>query len=97
MYDLCLICTSCTLGVQENGAIGLVVLKSAEILGLIVFLAIHFLCVSIEYYKATFFEVVCYTCTLHSLLAQTVYTLPSAQNTMFSCFCHSTACKPYCL
>ena len=27
-----LVCTSCTRGVQENGAIGLVVLQSAEIL-----------------------------------------------------------------
>ena len=29
-------CTSCTLRVQENGAIGLVVLQTAEILGLII-------------------------------------------------------------
>ena len=43
-----LICTSCKSGVQENGAIGLVVLQSAEILWLIIFLAIHFLCVSIR-------------------------------------------------
>ena len=27
-----LVCTSCTRGVQENGAIGLVVLQTAEIL-----------------------------------------------------------------
>ena len=31
-----LVCTSCTHGVQENGAIGLVVLQTAEILGLII-------------------------------------------------------------
>ena len=30
-----LVCTLCTLSVQENGAIGLVVLQTAEILGLI--------------------------------------------------------------
>ena len=41
------VCTSCTRGVQENGAIGLVILQSTEILGLI---AIHFLRVSIENY-----------------------------------------------
>ena len=29
-----LVCTSCTRGVQENGSIGLVVLQTAEILGL---------------------------------------------------------------
>ena len=29
-----LVCTSCTRGVKENGAIGLVVLQTAEILGL---------------------------------------------------------------
>ena len=40
-------CTSCTLGAQENGAIGLVVLQTAEILGLIICFAIHFLCVTI--------------------------------------------------
>ena len=43
-----LVCTSCTCGVQENGAICLVVLQSAEILGLIICFAIHFLCVTIE-------------------------------------------------
>ena len=48
MYDLSLVCTSCTRGVQENGAIGLVELQTAEILGLIICLAIHFLCVTIE-------------------------------------------------
>ena len=32
-----LVCPSCTRGVQENGAIGLVVLQTAEILGLIMF------------------------------------------------------------
>ena len=32
-----LVCTSCTHGVQEKGAIGLVVLQTAEILGLIMF------------------------------------------------------------
>ena len=31
-----LVCTSCTRGVQEKGAIGLFVLQSAEILGLII-------------------------------------------------------------
>ena len=36
-----LVCTSCTLGVQENAAIGLVVLQSAEILGLMICFAIH--------------------------------------------------------
>ena len=41
-------CTSCTLGVQENGGIGLVVLQTAEILGLIICFAIHFPCVAIE-------------------------------------------------
>ena len=43
-----LVCTSCTRGVQENGAIGLVVLHTTEILGLIISFAIHFLCVTIE-------------------------------------------------
>ena len=41
-----LVCTSCTRGVQENAAIGLVVLQSAEILWLIICFAIHFLCVT---------------------------------------------------
>ena len=45
-----LVCTSCTLGVQENAAIGLVVLQSAEILVLIICFAIPFLCVMSEYY-----------------------------------------------
>ena len=31
-----LVCTSCTCCVQRNGAIGLVVLQTAEILGLII-------------------------------------------------------------
>ena len=43
-----LVCTSCTQGVQENAAIGLVVLQSAQILGLIISFAIHFLRVTIE-------------------------------------------------
>ena len=43
-----LVPTSCTRGVQENGAIDFVVLKSAEIVGLIICFAIHFLCVTIE-------------------------------------------------
>ena len=43
-----LVGTSCTRRVQENGAIGLVVLQTAEILGLIICFAIHFLCVTIE-------------------------------------------------
>ena len=42
------VCTSCTRGVQENGTIGLVVLQSAVILGLMICFAIHFLCVTIE-------------------------------------------------
>ena len=41
-------CTSCTHGVQENIAIGLFILQTAEILGLIICFAIHFLCVTIE-------------------------------------------------
>ena len=36
--------------VQEISAIGSVVLQSAEILGLILGFAMHFICVSIEYY-----------------------------------------------
>ena len=43
-----LVCTSCTRGVQENSAICLVVLQTAEILGLIICFAIHFLCVTIQ-------------------------------------------------
>ena len=43
-----LLCTSCTRGVQRNGAIGLVVIQTAEFLGLIICLAIHFLFVTIE-------------------------------------------------
>ena len=43
-----LVCTSCTRGVQENGSIGLVVLQTAEILGLIIYFAIHILWVTIE-------------------------------------------------
>ena len=38
-----LVCTCCTRGVQENCAMGLVVLQSAEILVLIIFFTIHFL------------------------------------------------------
>ena len=30
-------CTSCTRGVQENGKVGLVVLQTAEVLGIIMF------------------------------------------------------------
>ena len=45
-----LVYTSCTRDVQENGAIGFVLLQSAEILGLIIDFAIHFLSVTIEYY-----------------------------------------------
>ena len=41
-----LVCSSCTGGVQENAAIGLVVLQSAEILWLIICFAIHVLCVT---------------------------------------------------
>ena len=43
-----LVCTFCARGVQENGAIGLVVTQTAEIVGLIICFAIHFLCVTIE-------------------------------------------------
>ena len=43
-----LVCTSFTGGVQENGTIGLVLLQSVLILGLIICFAIHFLCVTIE-------------------------------------------------
>ena len=43
-----LVFTSCTRGVQQNAAIGLVVLQTAEILGLIILFAMHFLCVTIE-------------------------------------------------
>ena len=43
-----LVCTFLPRGVQENGSIGLVVLQTAEILGLIIFFAIHFLCVTIK-------------------------------------------------
>ena len=42
-----LVCTSCARSVQENSAIGL---QSAEILVLIICFAIHFLCMTIEYY-----------------------------------------------
>ena len=42
------VCTSCTRGVQVNGAIDLVELQTAEILGLIICFAIRFLCVTIE-------------------------------------------------
>ena len=34
--------------VQENGANGLVLLQTAEILGVMICFAIHFLCVTIE-------------------------------------------------
>ena len=44
------VCTSCTHGVQEIRAIYLVVLQSAEIQGLILCFAMHFIGVSIEYY-----------------------------------------------
>ena len=48
-----LVCTCCTRGVQENGANGLLVQQSAELLWLIICFAIHFLCVTIEiYHKA---------------------------------------------
>ena len=43
-----LVCNSCTHGVQEKGAIGLVVLQTAEIVGLIICFATHFLCETIE-------------------------------------------------
>ena len=43
-----LLCTSCTRGVQEIGSFGLVVLQTADILGLIIYFAINFLCVTIE-------------------------------------------------
>ena len=43
-----LVCISCTRGVQDDDTIGIVVLQSAEILGLIICFAIYFLCVTIE-------------------------------------------------
>ena len=43
-----LVCTSCKHGVQDKGAIGLVVLQTAEILGLMICFAIYFVCVTIE-------------------------------------------------
>ena len=43
-----LVCTSCTCGVQQNGAICLLLLQTAEILGIIIRFAIHILCVTIE-------------------------------------------------
>ena len=43
-----MVCPSCTRGVKENGANCLVVLQTAEILGLIIRFAIHFLYVTIE-------------------------------------------------
>ena len=43
-----LVFTPCTRGVQENCAIGLVVLQTAHFVGLIIRFAIHFLCVTIE-------------------------------------------------
>ena len=48
VYTSALVCTFCTPGVQENAVIGLVVLQSAEILGLIICFALHFLCETIE-------------------------------------------------
>ena len=48
LFLVALVCTSCTRGVQEIGAICLVVLETAEIPGLIICFAIHFLCVTIE-------------------------------------------------
>ena len=63
-----LVCTSCTRGVQENGAIGLVVLQTAEILGLIIYFALHFLCVTIQKprrpgVRCTTSALVCTSCT----------------------------------
>ena len=43
-----MVCPSGTRGVQENGAICLVVLKTAEILGLIIYFAINFPFMTIE-------------------------------------------------
>ena len=43
-----LVCTSCSRGVEENGAICLEVLQTAEIQGLIISFEIHFLYVTIE-------------------------------------------------
>ena len=43
-----LVCTSCTRGVQENGAIVVVKHQTADILGLIICFAIHILCVTID-------------------------------------------------
>ena len=43
-----LVCISCTHAVQENGAIGLILVQTAEIPVLIICFAIHFLCVTFE-------------------------------------------------
>ena len=43
-----LVCTTCTHGIQEKGAFGLVALHTAEILGFIICFATHFLCVTFE-------------------------------------------------
>ena len=48
VYGLRFDCASCTRGVQRNGAICLVLLQSTEILELIFWFGIHFLCMSIE-------------------------------------------------
>ena len=66
-----LVCTSCTRGVQNNGAICLVVLQSTEILGLIISFTLHFLLLSNEITPKpnwpvigfTTSDVVCTSCT----------------------------------
>ena len=47
MYDLSFVYTSCTIVVQENAAMDLIVLQSAKFQGLIICFAIYFLCVKI--------------------------------------------------
>ena len=42
------VCTSCTLRIQENSAIGWAVLQTADILGLIIRFAIYFISMIIE-------------------------------------------------
>ena len=46
-----LVCTSCTSGVQRNGAIDLVVLQTAEILGLTLSPPINFFLILILHYS----------------------------------------------
>ena len=81
-----LVCTSCKHGVQENWAICLVVIQSAEILGIIICFAIHFLCVTIEYYDLSFGMYFLYTsCTTEccNRLGRTPICRDSRVNHMF--------------